>query len=167
MIAAIGLAHETEPGVIAIADDAVRGVHITRLLPDGSDRRRGDQAKIMVGHSTGSPIVLAPPNDLLGLAIAEGIEDALTMHEMTGLAAWAAGCASRLPALAEAVPGYIDCVNVVADDDTDGRRHSAALAGRIRARSIEVSLILPHRWQSAPHEDRGALVGAFSGPLLP
>src|SRR6266481_864619 len=32
IIAAFGLAHETEPGVVAIADDAVRGVHITRLL---------------------------------------------------------------------------------------------------------------------------------------
>jgi hypothetical protein len=66
MLAAFGLAHEVEPGVIAIADDAIRGVHLTRLKPDGSDRERGAMAKIMVGHSTGSPIVLAPPNDGLG-----------------------------------------------------------------------------------------------------
>jgi hypothetical protein len=95
MIAAFGLAHEVEPGVIAITDDAIRGVHLTRLLPDGSDRDRGDQAKIMIGHSKGSHIVLAPPNDLLGMSIAEGIENGIALHETTGLGAWAAGSASR------------------------------------------------------------------------
>jgi hypothetical protein len=149
MIAAFGLAHETEPAVIAIANDAVRGVHITRLLSDGSDRERGDQAKIMIGHSTGSPLVLAPCNDLAGLAIGEGIENALAMHEATGLGAWASGSASRLPALADAVPHYIDCVTVVVDDDDDGRRHAATLANRLRARGIEARMILPNRWRGA------------------
>jgi hypothetical protein len=41
--------------LIAVADIAVTGVHITRLLPDGSDRERGEQAKIMIGRSIGSP----------------------------------------------------------------------------------------------------------------
>ena len=49
--------------------------------------------------------MLAPMNDLLGLAITEGVEDALSIHAATGLGAWAAGAASRLPALADAVPG--------------------------------------------------------------
>jgi len=149
MIAAFGLAHETEPGALAIANDAVRGVHITRLLHDGSDRERGDLAKIMIGHSTGSPLVLAPPSDMAGLAITEGIEDALTMHEVTGLGAWAAGSASRLSALADAIPDYIDCVTVVVDDDPDGHRHSTTLADRIRARGIEVRLIVPNQWRGA------------------
>jgi hypothetical protein len=149
MIAAFGLAHEVEPGVIAIADDAVRGVHITRLLPDGSDRERGDQAKIMVGHSVGSPIVLAPTNDLLGMAITEGIEDALTVHQSTGLGAWAAGAASRLPALADAIPSYVECVTVLVDDDADGRRFAGELADRIPARRIEVRRVVANRWRPA------------------
>jgi Toprim domain len=149
MIAAFGLAHEVEPGMIAIAADAVRGVHITRLLPDGSDRERGDKPRIMIGHSVGAPLVLAPPSDMAGLAITEGIEDALTMHEVTGLGAWAAGSASRLPGLADAIPDYIDCVTVVVDDDPDGHRHSATLADQIRARGIEVRLIVPNRWRAA------------------
>src|SRR5262249_12603914 len=142
LVAAFGLAHETEPGVIAIADDAVRGVHLTRLLNDGSDRERGERAKIMIGSSIGSPLVLAPPGDMAGLAITEGLEDALTMHEATGLGAWAAGSASRLPALAGAIPDYIDCVTVVADDDVNGRHHSAALIDRMRSRAIEVRLVI-------------------------
>ncbi len=149
MIAAFGMAHEVEPGVIVIADDAVRSVHITRLLPDGSDRERGDQAKIMIGHSVGFPIVLAPPNDLLGMAITEGIEDALTVHQSTGLGAWTAGAASRLPALADAIPSYVECVTVLVDDDADGRRFAGELADRIRARRIQVRQVVANQWRPA------------------
>jgi hypothetical protein len=73
MIAAFGLPSEPEPGQLAIADDAVCGVHITRLAPNGLGKACTDADKIMIGMSVGSPIVLGPPNDLLGLAITEGI----------------------------------------------------------------------------------------------
>jgi hypothetical protein len=149
MIAAFGLAHEIEPGLIAIADDAVTGIHITRLLPDGSDRERGDHAKVTIGHSAGFPIVLAPPNDLQGMAISEGIEDALTIYEATGLGVWAAGSASRMPALAGVIPCHVECVSVVEDDDLDGRRHSAVLADRLCARGIEVRRVIANRWRPA------------------
>jgi hypothetical protein len=149
LIAAFGLAHEIEPGIIAIADHAVRGVHLTRLLPDGSDRERGDHAKIMVGMSAGFPIVLAPPNDLLGMSVAEGIEDGLTYHEATGLGAWAAGSASRLPALADVIPSYIDCVTVLVDDDPDGRRHAGTLADHVQVRGIEVRKVNANQWMAA------------------
>jgi hypothetical protein len=140
MIAAFGLAEEIEPGAIVMRGSALRGVHLTRLLPDGSDRERGDGAKIMIGFSTGSPLVLAPPNDPLGLAIAEGIEDALSAHRATGLGAWAAGCASRLPALAPTIPSYVQCVTVCVDDDDDGRRHAVALGRLLHRRGVEVRM---------------------------
>jgi hypothetical protein len=149
MIAAFGAAHEPEPGVIAIADTSVTGIHLTRLREDGAGKAGSDHDKIMIGSSAGSPIVLAPPNDLLGLAIAEGIEDALSAHAATGLGAWAAGCASRLPALANVIPWYIDCVTVLADDDAGGRRHAAELAARIPARGIEARLILARAMRRA------------------
>jgi hypothetical protein len=88
LIGAFGIAFELEPGVLAIADDAVRGVHLTRLNEDGSGKADAD-AKIMIGKSLGFPICIAPPNDLLGMAITEGIEDALSVHQATGLGAWA------------------------------------------------------------------------------
>jgi hypothetical protein len=151
MIAAFGLAHEAEPGELAIAATAVCGVHLTRLLPDGSGKATfedpDEQAKIMIGHSAGSPIVLAAPNDALGLVITEGIEDGLSAHEATGLGAWAAGCASRLSALAAAVPPWLDCATVLADDDDDGRRHAGELVARIQAldEGIEARLIVAGR----------------------
>lgn len=140
MIAAFGLPDEPEPGVLAFQARALRGVHLTRLLADGSGKD-GEQAKIMIGRSIGTPIVLAPPNDLLGLTIAEGIEDALSMHEATGLGAWAAGAASRMPALADAVPDWLDHVAVVQDLDADGRRHARSLADGLRDRHISAGVV--------------------------
>jgi hypothetical protein len=146
MIAAFGLALEVEPGVLTIADDAVRGIHLTRLCPDGSGKAVFDDpeqtAKIMIGLSMGSPIVLAPPNDLLGMAITEGIEDGLSLHQDTRLGVWVAGAASRMPALADVLPPYIECTTIIADDDPDGRRFAAELAARIGDRGMEARAII-------------------------
>jgi hypothetical protein len=96
MIAAFGMAYEPEPGLLEIADAQVRGVHITRLTVDGSGKAGTERDKIMLGSSSGYPIVLAPANDFLGLVITEGIEDALSLHQATGLGAWTAGAASAV-----------------------------------------------------------------------
>jgi Toprim domain len=141
MVAAFGLACETEAGALAIADDAVRGVHITRLTPDGAEKAGTDADKIMIGRSLGSPIVLAPVNDLLGLVVSEGVEDALSAHEATGLGAWAAGSASRLSAVANVVPHYVECIAVLADGDADGRRHAGALLRRLQGRRFDVRTV--------------------------
>jgi Toprim domain len=143
LIAAFGLPQEIEPGVITLPPPAILGVHITRLKDDGSGKAGIEKDKIMIGHSQGSPIVIAAANDLLGLAIAEGIENALSIHEATGLGAWAAGSASRLPSLASVIPAYADCVTIVVDDDPDGRRHATTLADLISVRT-EVRLIIPN-----------------------
>jgi hypothetical protein len=141
MLAAFGMATEPEPGRVEIDGRNLYGVHVTRLAPDGSAKAGTERDKIMVGLSAGSPIVLAPPNDGLGLAITEGIEDALSAHVATGLGAWAAGAASFLPALAPAIPPYVDCITILADDDPDGRRHAAELARRLREQRRNVRLI--------------------------
>jgi hypothetical protein len=140
LIAAFGLATEPEPGVLAINDTCVKGVHLTRLNPDGSGKAGTDADKIIVGQSLGSPIVLAPPNDGLGLAITEGIEDALSIHQATGLGAWAAGSAGRLPALADAIPAYIDSVTVIGHRDAAGERGAMDLVTKLRARGFDTRL---------------------------
>jgi hypothetical protein len=120
----------------------VRGVHLTRLAADGSGKAGSDADKIIIGKCLGFPIVLAPPNDLLGLTVTEGVENALSVHEATGLGAWAAGSASRLPALASAIPDYIETLKIIMDDDADGRRFARELAARLSDRNIEVRLVL-------------------------
>ena len=41
MIAAFGLAKEPEPGVLEINPGTITGIHMTRLLPDGSGKDFG------------------------------------------------------------------------------------------------------------------------------
>jgi hypothetical protein len=154
MLAAFGTATEPEPGRLEIGTRDLCGVHITRLAPDGSGKAGTERDKIMVGMSAGSPIVLAPPNDLQGLAITEGIEDALSVHAGTGLGAWAAGAAARLPALASAIPSYVECITILADSDPDGERHAAELTHRLKQQSRAVRLVrfvprVPAAWSAA------------------
>lgn len=137
LIAAFGIATEPELGVLAIADDAVKAVQLIKLKPDGCGKADVDPNKIIVGQGAlGVPIILAPPNDLLGIVITEGIEDALSIHEATGLGAWAAGGAGRMPALADAAPDYIDCVTISPHRDRAGDDGAAELAEGLRRRGI-------------------------------
>jgi Toprim domain len=138
MIAAFGMATEPEPGVLVIDDADVKAVQLIKLKPDGGGKADVEPNKIIIGKGAlGSPIVLAPPNDLLGLAICEGVEDALSVHEATGLGAWASGGATRMPALAVAVPDYIDLVIIVADRDPAGVKGTDGLADGLRRRGIK------------------------------
>jgi hypothetical protein len=144
MIAAFGLPFEPEPGELAIGDDAVMAVHLTKLRPDGSGKADVEPNKIIIGKGAlGLPIVLSPPNDLLGLTIHEGIENALSAYEATGLGAWASGGWGRMPALAVTVPSYIDFVTIVADRDPGGVKGAIALADGLRQRKISHVVTFP------------------------
>jgi putative DNA primase/helicase len=141
MIAAIGMADEPEPGLLAISDNAVRGVHLTRLRPDGGGKAGTDVDKLTLGEgSLGTPVVLAPVNDGLGLAITEGIEDALSIAEATGLGVWAALGAGRMASLADAVPAYVECVTICGHRDPAGERGARELAARLSERGVETFL---------------------------
>jgi DNA primase len=141
LIAAYGMAHEVESGVLAILDEDVVGVHLIKLRTDGSDRLRDDpKCKITIGKGITVPIMLAPPNDGLALDIAEGIEDGLNAHQASGRGAWAACGATRLPGLADLIPSYIETITVLVDDNEAGRAGAKGLAARAHARGIEVLL---------------------------
>jgi hypothetical protein len=120
----------------------IAAVHLTRLEQDGSNRE--PEGKRIVGSPSGRPLVMAPVNDFGGLAIAEGIEDALSLYQALGTGAWAAGSASHLPALAACIPSYVEAVTILVDGNDAGRRHSAKLAKRILEISqgeVEVRLL--------------------------
>jgi hypothetical protein len=138
MVAAFGMADEPEPQILA-APKGVRGVHLTRLTVDGDKvPDAAGNAKIMIGVCKGAPIVISPPNDLMGMAVTEAIEDALSVYQATGLGVWAAGAAGFMPALAPLVPDYIEVITVYAHDDTAGQRYALELARILNARSFEV-----------------------------
>jgi len=73
---------------------AITAVQLTLLKPDGSGKAEVESNKITIASPAGMPMVIAPTNDLLGLAITEGVEDALSVHHTTGLGVWASGGAS-------------------------------------------------------------------------
>ena len=137
LISAFGL---SQSGVLELADLDVRGVHLTFLKPDGTGKADVQPNKIFVGPSKGWPIVIAPPTDLLGLAITEGIEDALSVHQAIDVGVWAAGAANRMPPLAPLVPADIERVTIYAhnDEDGQGQRSALALADALFKRRIEV-----------------------------
>jgi hypothetical protein len=137
MIAAFGMADEPEPGILAVPR-VVRGVHLTRLIDGDKAPDDAGNAKIMLGTCKGAPIVISPPNDLLGMAVTEGIEDGLSVYQATGLGVWAAGAAGFMPALAPLVPGYIEAVTIYAHDDKAGQRGALDLARSLNARGVEV-----------------------------
>ena len=63
------------------------------------------------------------------------------MHQATGLGAWAAGAAGRMPALADRIPAYVECVTICAHPEPAGQANARALADALTARGIEV---MPH-----------------------
>src|SRR5262249_44962190 len=140
LIGAFGLPVEPEPGALMIPRAQVEGVHLTRLKLDGSGKDEdGDESvKKMIGRSSGWPLVLAPVNDVGGLGITEGIEDGLSVL-VTGLGIWVAGSASRLPALAERVPSYVNHITIFAHND-DGMTHARELKRPLHARGLAVAI---------------------------
>ena len=137
LISAFAFADETEPGLLA-APRSVDAIHLTLLQPDGRGKAAVEKNKLVVARPLGRPIVLAPPNDLLGLAITEGIEDGLTVYQATGLGVWVAGSAGYMPTLAEAVPTYVEVVTIFAHDGDAGQAGAIILAEKLHARRIEV-----------------------------
>jgi hypothetical protein len=138
MIAAFGLPDEPEPGLLRIPRDRIQGIHLTLLKPDGGNKAETEPNKIMIGRSAGWPIVIAPPNDGLALAIGEGIETTASYCQENGMGGWAAGSAGRLPGLADKVPDYIEVVTILTEPELAARRGADELAERLIPRGIEV-----------------------------
>ena len=140
LCAPFGIPEEPEPGRLSIRPPQIAGVHLTFLRADGSGKAADakGRSKIMIGRGHDFPLVLAPANDLGGLAIAEGIEDALTVHQLTGLGAWAAGSASRLPGVARHIPAHVEAATLIEDDNDAGRRGCQALAEALHASGLEI-----------------------------
>jgi hypothetical protein len=139
MIAAFGMPAEPQPGVLGVPC-GINAVHLTKLRADGSDKADVEEPKIIIASPAGRPIVLASPNDLLGLAITEGIEDGLTAHQAIGLGTWVAGSASIMPALAATIPDYIETVTIFAHSDKNGEDGAHKLALALSRRGIEIRL---------------------------
>jgi putative DNA primase/helicase len=124
--------------IVAPVNDAATGLvtGVWRILPQlaGPVERRG------LGPTKGNASRLCWAAGPL-LAVAEGVEDALAYHELSGVPAWAALSAGNMAVLA--LPARFAEVHVVADTDATGREHAARLVRRLRAEGRKAQMIEP------------------------
>jgi hypothetical protein len=137
LIAAFSALEEFQAGELAPPRN-VNSVQLVLLKSDGSGKADVQPNKLIIGSPCTNPIVLAPVNDLLALALCEGIEDALTAHAATGLGAWATGGGGRLPALADMVPFYVETATIYMHADKAGKAGALGLAEALTSRGVEV-----------------------------
>lgn len=117
-------------------DGSTRGVHLTRITALGA-KADVDPVKIMLGPSAGWPIIVSSGGKAGTLCVAEGIEDAATLANATGAAAWAAGSAGRIAACLRRAKTYAEVI-VAVDRDPAGLRALDA-ARKIRPDLVAVS----------------------------
>jgi CHC2 zinc finger len=135
MISAFALPNLDRPGVLGPPRD-VQSVHLTALLPDGSDRVRAEGAKRIIGRPLARPLVMSVIADDNILCISEGVESALAFAAAR-YGSWAAGSAPHLPALAQTIPEHIDTVVIEQHDDEAGIRNTKRLIERLHEREQE------------------------------
>jgi putative DNA primase/helicase len=135
MLAAVN--HVGQPQIVAI--------HRTFLKPNGSGKADVISNKMMLGSVTGGSVHLAEPLDQL--AVAEGLENALSVQQVTGFPTWAALSCHGLRTLV--LPTHVRTVMIFADHDsrnieTDPGMQSAYFAaGRWSKQGLQVEIFKP------------------------
>jgi len=153
---------EHPPAMIArFGSGPITGIHLTKLAADGTGKAGTDKDKIMIGPSTGQPIVVADHPEHDALLVAEGIEDAASLAIATGWSAWAAGSAGRIASVVAAA-GHFERVFVAVDADRAGRM---ALERCRTVRSDVIPLRFDRTLPGAPDANR-ALIAYGPDALL-
>jgi hypothetical protein len=118
----------TFPAMVAIVTGPggkqAAGLHVTALKPDGSDKALGHKSRRMFGDMAGGCVQLAPFPEGADLAVAEGIETALSFRDLTGTPTWATLSTSILAKYVP--PAGIKRLIIAADSDDDGAGMAAA-----------------------------------------
>jgi len=134
------------PTLVAAVLDAggdLRAVHRTYLAPDGEAKAAVTPARMMLGPAGGCAVHLAAAADCV--AVAEGIETALSVMQATGTATWAALSASGIQLLE--LPALPVAAEVVIAADADRAGTTSATAAEIPgARLVTVPGDAPVIW---------------------
>jgi hypothetical protein len=117
------------PAMVAAVQDATRNivaVHRTFLARDGSGKASVEPQRMLLGSSRGGAVRLAAAAPRL--AIAEGIETALSVQQATAIATWAALSTSGMRGIV--LPEIVDELLILADGDMSGEEAALAAAAR-------------------------------------
>lgn len=117
------------PAMVALVEHVERGpvaVHCTYLSLDGSGKADlpKDKRKAMFGLVGGGAVRLGIPREREWLAVAEGIETALSVASASAIPTWAALSAGGIKSLI--LPPEARTVLIAADNDTNGVGQRAA-----------------------------------------
>jgi putative DNA primase/helicase len=129
-------------GLIEHAEKGSVGIHLTYLNPlDATVRVTITPRKRSLGTIKGGAIRLAPAGETL--AIAEGIEDALTYMQATGIPAWAAISESGIRNLISPPLGTTSKLVRIEDNDEAGKKAVADAARRFAKHGYAISIARP------------------------
>ncbi len=126
--------------VARVPERAVTGVHRTYLAPGGTGKAKANPAKAMLGTVGGGAVRLAPAGE--HLAIAEGIETALSIMQATSAPTWAALSVGGIKNLILPPLPLASVVTITADHDAVGLRaaHDAAERWTLEGRRVRIAL---------------------------
>lgn len=113
-------------GVSVYPDNKICGVHRTFLDPRGTGKAEISPNRKMLGQIKGGAVQLAIPDQRL--AIAEGIETALSVQQATGIPTWAALSTGGVEGLVIPEPSILKDVLICADNDIPGRAAASTAA---------------------------------------
>jgi putative DNA primase/helicase len=132
------------PAMVALVEHVERGpvaVHTTYLKPDGSGTADIEKPKAMFGPVAGGAVRFGTPCEGERLAVAEGIETALSVAVACSMPAWAALSAVGIKNLI--LPPQATHVIICADHDASGTgqraAHSAAQRFLIEGRRVRIA----------------------------
>lgn len=118
------------------SDRTITGIHRTFLTMEGTKKAPVSQNKMMLGRCAGGAVRLAAVDD--HLALAEGIETALSVQQATGFPTWAMLSTGGLKSVV--LPGDVREVVICADGDEAGERAANNLAQRLLREDREVQI---------------------------
>lgn len=117
------------------------GIHRTYLKPDGSRKADVQSPKMMLGRSSGGAVRLGPDRPVI--ALAEGIETALSIGFASRMTVWACLSTSGLKGLILPQMPLAELVVIAADHDPVGLAAAEETARRLEAEGRSVSIIAP------------------------
>lgn len=117
------------------------GVHRTYLRPDGSSKADVTPTKVMLGPSAGGTVHFGPARPVL--ALAEGIETALSFGLSSGATTWATLSTSGMKGVTLPPAPAAQFVIIAADNDAAGLASATTAATRLRAEGRVVEIMHP------------------------
>jgi hypothetical protein len=128
-------------GVVRWPDPQIIAIHRTYLAVDGKGKAAISSNKMMLGSVEGGAVRFG--TDLDVLAIAEGIETALSIYQSTGITTWATLSASGFKNLILPPPFMTKNIIIAADHDDAGKKAAYEAADRWTKEGRIVKIALP------------------------